>query len=171
MTEVWLPVPGYDTTYEVSNLARVRKCYADGRVKSLSIFKFSNGYSGVSLNRTPCGLHRLVCAAFHGPRPSLSHEVAHNNGIKSDNLPANLRWATRSENNRDQDLHGTRVRKLGVANHQTPFTNEDVRTIVELSRRGVGPVALGRRYGVTHNSIRQITTGKTWSHLTGIGRN
>jgi hypothetical protein len=51
--------------------------------------------------------HTLVCEAFHGLRPTPQHEVAHGNGIRSDNCESNLRWATPLENRDDMRSHGT----------------------------------------------------------------
>lgn len=47
-------------------------------------------------------LHCLVAEIFHGPRPLLS-EVSHLDGDPLNFNPANLKWATRSEN---QGKHG-----------------------------------------------------------------
>jgi len=43
-------------------------------------------------------VHRLVCEAFHGLPPTTKHQASHLNGIKTDNRPKNLAWATPSEN-------------------------------------------------------------------------
>lgn len=43
-------------------------------------------------------VHRLVCWAFHGPRPSASHCVDHLDGDPFNNAASNLRWVTRAEN-------------------------------------------------------------------------
>ncbi|WP_208609489.1 HNH endonuclease signature motif containing protein [Streptomyces atriruber] len=51
--------------------------------------------------------HFLVCVAFHGPRPTASHQVAHGDGDPTNNRPCNLRWATPAENSAGAVRHGT----------------------------------------------------------------
>lgn len=43
-------------------------------------------------------IHRLVCEAFHGARPSDSSVVIHINEDGLDNRPCNLKWGTQKEN-------------------------------------------------------------------------
>lgn len=52
-------------------------------------------------------VHKLVCLAFHGPKPTPYHQVRHLNGVKTDNRATNLAWGTASENAMDRKLHGT----------------------------------------------------------------
>lgn len=52
-------------------------------------------------------VHRLVCEAFHGPRPEGKQCVAHRDGDTENNRPHNVYWATYLENAADRDRHGT----------------------------------------------------------------
>jgi hypothetical protein len=52
-------------------------------------------------------VHRLICTAFHGPKPTPLHEVRHLDGSRTNNSAANLAWGTRSENAMDRKDHGT----------------------------------------------------------------
>jgi len=72
----------------------------------------SHGYMRVSIV-LPCGkhktefVHKLVCEAFHGEKPTPQHEVRHLDGTRINNDYNNLAWGTRSENAQDRKLHGT----------------------------------------------------------------
>lgn len=43
-------------------------------------------------------VHRLVCEAFHGPKPTSAHEVLHGDENGLNNRQENLCWGTRKEN-------------------------------------------------------------------------
>ena len=45
-------------------------------------------------------VHQLICEAFHGPKPTPEHIVLHLDEDPSNNVPGNLRWGTRKENQR-----------------------------------------------------------------------
>lgn len=57
-------------------------------------------------------IHRLVAKAFVPGETEERWIVAHNNGVRNDNRPCNLRWATFAENNADKKIHGTQTAKL-----------------------------------------------------------
>lgn len=107
MTEEWRDIRGYEGSYQVSNLGRVRsldryipsrRYYRKGRI----IQPFDNkGYNNTSLSlnkvtRTFC-THRLVAEAFI-PNPDNKPCVNHVDGNKRNNLVSNLEWVTYSEN-------------------------------------------------------------------------
>jgi hypothetical protein len=118
----WLPVDGA-SFYQVSSDGRIRSIdrmvynrginasyQQAGRELKLQIHR--NGYLGGRYHRDDRGMatfqvHRLVCAAFHGPMPSPRHEVRHLNGNPQDNRAENLAWGTGSDNSFDQVRHGT----------------------------------------------------------------
>lgn len=113
MTEQWLPVPGWEGRYEVSDLGRVKTLARNGRPERI-LSEYRNPrhkYAQIGLfvgrARTHAKVHILVLEAFRGPRPSPSHQACHNNGDRNDNRLTNLRWDTASENLRDKVRHGT----------------------------------------------------------------
>ena len=113
--ERWLPIPGWEGLYEISDMGRVRSLdriaangrFWKGRIRALTI---SNGYLAVSLWRGGSGEMRLVsglvATVFCGPKPP-GKEVRHLNGDAWDNRAENLAWGTSSENKLDQVRHGT----------------------------------------------------------------
>lgn len=56
------------------------------------------GYTQIKFGFRTYYVHRLVCAAFHGPAPFPNAEVDHLDGVKDNNAPNNLRWVTSKEN-------------------------------------------------------------------------
>jgi hypothetical protein len=126
MNEIWRPIAGRDG-YEVSDLGRVRslpriitrirrgrteRCFYKGRV--LRQGRARNGYLTVSLSGRSVNVHTVVLRAFRGESPP-GYQAAHYDGEKSNNSLANLRWASRSENEADKRRHGTYL--AGVRTH------------------------------------------------------
>lgn len=130
------------------------------------------GYLVVTLftygERKFCRASRLICAAFHGRPPSDLHEAAHGNGIRTDNTPSNLRWATPAENTEDRFKHGT---VLSGENHPraglTALQASEIRAVFanrEPGRRvkyGVR-LELAKKYNVSIHVIKDIAAGRSW---------
>lgn len=117
--EQWLPVPGWEGAYEVSNLGRVRSVTRkvwNGRAMATRPGRVLKGgvkpagYPYVNLCRDKDQevryIHELVLTTFVGERPSLYHVARHLNDVPSDNRLENLRWGTESDNMFDQSRNG-----------------------------------------------------------------
>lgn len=119
--ETWLPIPGWEGFYEVSDLGRVRSVDRvivrntgspqtwRGRI----LFQGSHAYDGrhsVSLyaegRRETHRVAPLVLQAFVGPRPE-GMFCCHRNGDCTNDRLSNLRWDTPSGNELDKRRHGT----------------------------------------------------------------
>src|SRR3970282_914182 len=104
MTERWLPVVGYEGSYEVSDLGRVRsldRILPCGRRKKGIVLRPSPGANGGHLGLHLCAyskrnarVHRLVLAAFVGPCP-IGMEGCHDDGAPTNTRLRNLRWDTK----------------------------------------------------------------------------
>lgn len=117
MTEKWLPIAGYEGSYEVSNLGRVRSLDRTnskgwklrGKVLSPSR-KNRSGHLHVLLctpgTQDSRHVHTLVLEAFVGPRPP-GMFACHTNDVPWDNRLENLRWDTPSANRLDSVRNGT----------------------------------------------------------------
>lgn len=112
--EFWLPIPGLEGCYEVSNLGGVRSL--DRWVERPQNRAWTRGQllrpnqRGSYLRVSPQGIgryvHELVATTFHGPRPP-GMEVRHLDGNSLNNAAFNVQWGTHAQNQNDQVLHGT----------------------------------------------------------------
>ena len=110
-SEEWLPIRGYEGSYEVSNLGRVRSldrnsygkrglCKKSRGVMLSPAEKNKQGHSFVCLfnagERKMMGVHRLVLVAFSG-HDGVGLECRHLDGNPRNNNIDNLKWGTRLE--------------------------------------------------------------------------
>lgn len=170
-SETWLPIPGYEGLYEVSDLGRVRSVdravtltnrYGKPEVrrykgKMLRPGAQASGHVTVAVGKNNSqGVHRLVLLAFEGPCPE-GCEALHRNGDPGDNALANLRWGARSENLEDIFYHTGRR-----------LTREQV---LFLRQRAVEGFAYGERYqlarawGVNPGAIWHTLSGNQYRHV------
>jgi len=150
-------VPGYEGWYEVSDQGRVRSLerivdHGRGprRCKS-KILRAADyqGYRKVALSRTGTlrtfAVHRLVMAAFDGPRPE-GMEVHHRNGIRHDNRLDNLEYVTPRRNTRETIRAGNFNFMAGHNRIEAPP--------VAVALLGTMPDhQLGARFGVSKHTI------------------
>jgi hypothetical protein len=91
--EIWLPVIGYEGTYEVSNFGQIRSVKRNGRALKQS--RCTKGYLFVSLSKNGAIKqilsHRIVAFTFHGGDINDSKKVVcHKNDVRDDNRSENL---------------------------------------------------------------------------------
>jgi hypothetical protein len=158
-SEIWKPVVGYEGLYEVSDLGRVRN--ASGKVLRDRILW--TGYNRAALckngTRKCTPVHRLVAAAFIGPRPD-GHEVNHINGIRADNRPENLEYVTRRQNMAHKKVTGTWQGREN--NPRAILSNRQVEEIRRRHGAGERAIVMAREYGVHKNTIFALLRGETW---------
>lgn len=177
--EEWRPIAGYEGFYEVSSRGRVRSLdrtftRSDGRRQGrrgriLSPTPSGRGYPSVQLRYgVRRAVHVLVCTAFHGLRPGDEYEVAHENGVPTDNRVENLRWATRSENQSDSVRHGTKFshaqgEMAAEGNYNARVGWEQVLEIrARWDRGGVTQLALAEQHGLSKSQVHNIVHRKQW---------
>jgi len=194
--ETWKPIR-IAPDYEVSSLGRVRRAVPDKCGRRQKVLSQSpcgrTGYPRVNLfvdgKRIVRYVHPLVCEAFHGKRPSRTHQAAHYDGSKDNNTADNLRWATPLENAQDSIRHGTRpkgdshpmrLRPELVARgdrHWSRHKPERVargdangmrsaegRTRAEAIRAAEGTgKEIAARFGVSRSLVSEIRSGKIWN--------
>ena len=176
MSELWLPVVGFEGLYEVSDLGRVRSVdrwvvYNDGRAfwktgqvlkpikrgeyltSSLSV----DGQVSIHLN------HKLVAYAHIGPRPEFMH-ICHGPRGKLCNEVANLQYKTPRENNGpDKVRDGTHNR--GERQGNSRLKPDDILKIRARARSGHLLADVARDFGVSHGHVSSIVARKSWAHL------
>lgn len=124
----------YDPETGLLTFIRQRGGYPAGSVAGT---KKQNGYIVVSVNRKLYRAHRLAWLYVHGVMPT--GDIDHINGVRDDNRIANLRLATRTQNNANAKVasHNTSGYK-GVS-----YDKERNRYQAAIKHNGVR-IALGR---------------------------
>ena len=170
MEEVWKDIPGYEGSYQVSNLGRVKSLprvvpvrgYGDRKLpgRMLSPGHCTSGHLYVNLRKDGAPhhaeIHRLVMLAFVGPCPR-GLEVCHNDSNPKNNRLDNLRYDTHMNNMIDMAYVGNRSRqKLSV---------DDVLRVRARLKRGEVGRRLAEEYGVTPSAISAINRGRNYAWL------
>jgi hypothetical protein len=108
------------------------------------------------------GIHRLVAAAFIGPRPDGYH-TCHNDGNPANPTLENLRYDTPKGNLADRVRHGTLA--YGENSGVAVLTEELVREIRVLAASGMSQRKIAATIGHKRSTIRAVLEGKSWSWL------
>lgn len=174
MTEIWKPVRGYEESYEVSSLGRLRRSVNRFGNPSGRLCRPGNayGYPRYTLSyegeQRTIAAHRLLWEAFVGPIPR-GLVINHKNGVKDDNRLDNLEVVTVAENTR----HGFRTLgrrpvinpRPGSKNGRAWLTESDIPPIRARIAAGEPLALIAEEYGVNHATIWQISKGNTWKHV------
>lgn len=178
MDEQWKPAPGFETRWEVSNLGRARtRDYLaasrrqgqptqlrKGRILSPAL---SKGYPRIDLKEggktvARVRLHRLVALAFvEGHFAGAT--VDHIDGNRLNNCANNLRWVSRSENTRLQNVAGRGVPK-GEKHPSAKLRDDDLKQLFALRKAGWSLSEVGRQLGVSWSLVHKIEKGLRRRH-------
>tara|TARA_R110000868_G_scaffold13919_5_gene65150 strand:+ start:88 stop:576 length:489 start_codon:yes stop_codon:yes gene_type:complete len=91
--------------YEVSNMGNTKSITKINKIeKLLKPFADRNGYLQIRINNKTITIHSLVAYVFIGERPH-KMQIDHIDRNKQNNRLDNLRYCTRSENNRNRDVY------------------------------------------------------------------
>lgn len=169
--EEWRPVPGFEGTYEVSSLARVRRIVPGaGRAKVgaiLSPGRNPKGYLSVGPmrdgKRKTFFLHTMVCEAWHGPKPSPTHQAAHRDDNKDNNTPDNLYWATPLENHADRRRNGGILNGSRIG--RSKLKESDILLIRAFRDAGMVHSKIAKAFGVAPHTISRVLSGQRWGHM------
>jgi hypothetical protein len=166
----WAAIVGWEGYYEISSEGEVRSVLRAGEKinrdyggRLLAPVRCKNGYSAVNLTkpglRRQVLVHRAVLKAFSGS-PPMGMEACHNNGDRSDNRLANLRWDTRKNNHADKIAHGTW--QAGSLHPGSVITEAVAREIKISLSSGNTIDGTARSLAVSRHIVADISCGRTW---------
>lgn len=173
MTENWLPIPGYEGRYCVSDQGNVMSMnFMRTGLPGIMKFGVCRGYLSVELQTGPVkkrfSVHKLVMLAFVGPRPD-GLTINHKDGNKANNAPTNLEYVTPSENSKHSFRIGLQS-NVGEKHSRHKLTEDEVKTIILRLANGETPQQIVRDYNVNVTNIYHIRSGKRWPHLPRVGK-
>jgi hypothetical protein len=154
--EVWLPVPGFEESHEVSS---------HGRMRYHAIVKpyISNtGYPRVAIAKKG----RRVASVLLGPWPP-GHHIHHKDGGRTNPRPENLEYVSPKAHSALTNAQGRILR--GSHHPNAKLTEDDVRAIraYPCTRRNERQWAvLAARYGVSIHTIRSVRERSSWKQVT-----
>lgn len=181
--EEWRDIADFEGIYQVSDLGNVRaldRIMPSGRwgfvrrkggPMASKISRTGQRYIGLRANgeRTWRSIHRLVCEAFHGPKPGNKHWVVHfPDSDPLNNRASNVRWATAPEGNGGRRAYETPF--LDRTKYLTRLTAQDVAEIRRLYRQGRpgepgNQADLAKLFGVVPAYIQRIANHKAWTGI------
>lgn len=171
--EEWRSIAGYEGSYEVSSLGRVRSLdrynnkpqFVRGRMMKLHM-RTNHGYPVVTLTKDgipqPFLVHRLVADAFVD-NPRRKPQVNHLNGVRKDARASNLEWTTRSENQR----HAYETLKRGWVSSHLPAYRGLPKPVVAVSgddRISFESIGEAQSRGFNAGLVRECLAGKRASY-------
>lgn len=171
--EDWRDIQGYEGSYQVSNMGRIRSLDRTviksnglrqdfcGKIMKQEVGR--NGYlfikfrkNGVKSCFTP---HRLVAVHFI-ENPKSKPEVNHKDGNKWNNTAENLEWNTRGENM--QHSYNIGLSHSGEKHWKSKLRKKDIPKIREMYLSGIGQSEISRVFSVSRRTIANVINGKIW---------
>ncbi len=133
----------FQTKYIGYKISKCGKIWSDKSNKFLSPFITTQGYFKIRINKKHVFMHRLVLETFV-TRPDNTYEVDHIDCNKLNNNITNLRWVTKSENNKKRKFNGN-LKKL---------SKNQVEYIKGCKHKS--QIVLARELGISATTIRRI---------------
>lgn len=178
LEEEWRAVVGYEGSYEVSSLGRVKSLKrvlmrSDGKPypiaeRILKPLKNGKGVWQVKLHKNNEQknyiVSNLVAYSFLGPRPQGMH-VLHGAKGRDYHGIDNLSYGTAEQNNGPDKVRDGTINR-GERQWLSKLTKEDVLEIRELLEEGtLTHTEIAARFNVHKNNISQIKTKRTWAWM------
>lgn len=119
------------------------------------------GYKRIRFRGRSYYAHRLVWELVHGPIPA-GMVVCHRCDNRGCINISHLFLGTQADNVHDAIRKGRASpppRTTGENHHKTKLSDANVRTVRQLAARGHSCAEIGRRFGVTRQSVSQMVRG------------
>ena len=153
--EIWCPIKGYESIYEVSDKGRV-KSVKFGKERILKPRRTPQGYLLVCLCKNgeikQCLVHRLIAQTFI-PNPDNLPQVNHKDEDKENNSVQNLEWCDRKYNIN----YGTRTQRQAEKISKPVLQYEKSGEFV---KEWKSTHDVQRNLGYFHNNISNCCNGK-----------
>lgn len=150
----------------------------DGQIRNVNtkntykLYLNKNGYWQVCVslgsrnNKKIFRVHKAVAETFI-PNPDNKCTVNHIDGNKQNNVVNNLEWATYSENTQHAEQNGLTCHAKGTESPSSKLSYDDIVYIRENYIPGdkkYGTRALGRKFDVHHETIRDVICNNTYKN-------
>jgi len=184
MEEIWKEVIGWENSFMVSSIGRVKAIYKNRpNTNNCSSWKHRedkirktrltpHGY--ISANLYDKGkqerpkiifVHVLVAQAFI-PNPQNKRCVNHINGIKTDNRVENLEWVTHGENvSHSWRTKLSDITKISGEKNWCAKLNDDSVRFIKANIDKYTLQELGTMFNVSLHAIFNIKSGRGWKHI------
>ena len=118
-----------------------------------------HGYKTLQWQRRRFFVHREVLRAFAGKAPK-GYEACHNDGVSTNNSLSNLRWDTRSSNERDKITHGTN--QHGPKSPCAKLNEQQTARLRRLRGKGATLSSLAVEFGISVSGASRIARFETY---------
>lgn len=170
MIETWKDVLGFEGRYKISNTGKLISIKGKNRIHKIlaPCIQKSTGYFYTTLNNKKLvrhvRIHVLVAEAFLNKPNIMNVCVNHLDGNKLNNNVSNLEWTTLGDNIRhalNMGLSDTRGEK-----HVNSKLKSAEAYAIKYKMIGFSYKELGAIFGVSHELINKIKSGRRWKHIT-----
>lgn len=122
------------------------------------------GYGLIKIKGRITRANRVAYETFKGPIPD-GLFVCHTCDVPLCINPDHLFLGTLQDNNRDMYEKGRNAVFYGDDNVRSKLKEADIPKIIELRKSGLYYYQIGDMYNVGPNAIKDIFSGRTWSHI------
>lgn len=123
----------------------------------------ASGYGTIRVGGRDAYAHRFAWAIAHGQwsRGCVLHRCDNRLCVR----PSHLFEGTRADNSRDMMAKRRHWSPAGDFNPRARLRRSQINDIRNSLALGLSAESIGRAFGVSHQTIRDIASGRTWGHV------